>query len=272
MITRRAERRGIGTILVAVFIAMMSVPAGAAPQAELWPRWTEHDTASTVTVDHDLWQEFLDSYLVTDHRSGVNRVRYADVSEDDRRRLQRYIEEMSAVTVDTLSRGEQLPFWINVYNAVTVELILTHYPIDSIRDITDPWDTPLVTVEGIDLTLNDIEHRIIRPIWQDNRIHYLVNCASYGCPDLRPTALTAQNYEDEANAAASAYISHDRGVDVEGNRGTLSSIYKWYQEDFGDSEDGVIQHISRYGSQRLADQLRQVRRIRYEYDWSLNEP
>jgi hypothetical protein len=257
------------SIALAVVVA---VGATAAPQAELWPRWTEHDPTSTVSLDHGLWQEFLDSYLVTDHSSGVNRVRYADVRDGDRRSLQRYIDQMSAVPVSTLSREEQLPYWINVYNAVTIELILTHYPVDSIRDIDDPWDTPLVTVEDVDLTLNDIEHRIIRPIWQDNRIHYLVNCASYGCPDLRPTALSALNYDDEANAAATAYISHERGVDVDGNRATLSSIYKWYQEDFGDSEDGVVQHVSRFGQQQLANQLSDVRRVRYNYDWSLNEP
>ncbi|MFW5812572.1 MAG: DUF547 domain-containing protein, partial [Alkalispirochaetaceae bacterium] len=187
--------------LVLVLLLLVAAYGVAAPQAELWPRWEAHDPASSATVDHADWGEFLDRYLVTNHPSGVNRVRYGSVSAADRRALQSYIQELEATPVSELNRDEQLAFWINIYNAATVELILANYPVDSIRDIggglmrKGPWDDPLLTVEGEELTLNDVEHRIIRPIWQDERIHYVVNCASIGCPNLYPEPITADNWD-----------------------------------------------------------------------------
>lgn len=251
----------------------------AAPQAELWPRWEAHNPASSITVEHGEWGAFLDRYLVTGHPSGVNRVRYGSVSQSDRRVLQSYLDKLQATPVSELSRDEQLAFWINLYNAATVDLILDHYPVESIRDIgggvmsRGPWDDPLLRVEGEELTLNDVEHRIIRPIWQDERIHYVVNCASIGCPNLYPEPLTAANWERVFEESAEAYTTHDRGARFRRNRLILSSIYDWYVADFGDSVEGVIAHLTDYVDPALAARLENHDgRVSYEYDWSLNEP
>ncbi len=251
----------------------------AAPQAELWPRWEAHDPASTETIDHRLWGEFLDTYLVADHPSGVNRVRYSDVSAADRRSLQTYLDRLQAVGVSSLNRNEQLAYWLNLYNAATVELILDNYPVDSIRDIgggmfsSGPWDDALLTVEGESLTLNDVEHRIIRPIWQDPRIHYVVNCASIGCPNLYPRPLTADNIDTVFEASARDYINHPRGVRFERNRLILSEIFNWYAADFDGSFSGVVEHLTGYVDGETASLLGSYDgRVRYEYDWSLNEP
>jgi len=263
------------TILL-MFIAATAV---AAPQAELWSPWETHDASSTETVDHAPWGDFLDRYLVTDHPSGVNRVRYGEVSSTDRRALQRYLAALQDVAVSELNRDEQLAFWINLYNAATVEVILGNYPVDSIRDIggglmsSGPWDEPLLTVEGTDLTLNDVEHRIIRPIWRDERIHYVVNCASYGCPNLYPEPITAENYDSVFDESAGDYTGHDRGIRFERNRLVLSEIYNWYVDDFGGNIDGVIEHLTEYVDAETADRLERFDgRVVYEYDWSLNEP
>ena len=121
---------------------------------------------------------------------------YAAVTQADRTALKTYLKDLQAVRVTTLPRRAQMPFWINLYNALTVEVILDNYPVKSIRDIksglfsSGPWSTELVRVEGHDLSLDDIEHEILRPIWKDKRIHYAVNCASIGCPNLAAKAYT----------------------------------------------------------------------------------
>ena len=265
-----------------VLVVLMTLSAGiavAAPQAELWPRWEAHDPASEQRIDHTDWGAFMDRYLVTDHSSGVNRVRYAEVSDRDRELLNDYVAYLEGVAVSGLNRDEQLAYWLNLYNAATVQLILKDYPVDSIRDIkpnffaSGPWDMEILEVEGVAMTLNDVEHRIIRPIWQDPRIHYVVNCASYGCPNLYPEPLTADNWDDVFDESARDYANHPRGVRFDDDTLVLSSIYDWYQEDFGSSLEGVIEHLVQYVDEETAGRLRgHSGSTRYEYDWSLNEP
>ena len=273
------HRRLVAVVLV---LGVCIANASAGPEADLWPRWEAHDPQSSQTLDHEPWNEFLAEYLVTDDPSGVNLVRYGEVTERDRGALDAYVAFLESVAVSDLNRDVQFAYWINLYNSYTVKLILDNYPVDSIRDINispglfnrGPWDAEVVTVEGVDLTLNDIEHRIVRPIWeQDPRIHYVVNCASIGCPNLLPTALTGATLETTLSEAARDYINHPRGVSIDGNRMTLSSIYDWYIEDFGDSVEGIIDHLLQYAESDLAEELRTFDgRVRYEYDWSLNEP
>ncbi|MFW5782941.1 MAG: DUF547 domain-containing protein [bacterium] len=280
---RRFGRRA-AFALGGLLVVMATQTAVAAPQAELWPRWEAHDPASTQRVDHTAWGDFMDDYLITDHPSGVNMVDYAGVTEADRAALDRYVAALEGTLASDLNRDEQLAYWLNLYNAATVKLILDNYPLDSIRDIrpgvfsSGPWDMELLEVEGEPLTLNDVEHRIIRPIWKDQRIHYVVNCASYGCPNLYPEPLTAENWDRIFDESARSYASHPRGVRFEGDRLVLSSIYDWYATDFGDTFgagdlDGVIEHLAEYVDARTARRLRDHDgRLSYEYDWSLNEP
>ena len=252
-----------------------------APKAELWPRWQKHDPNSFIVVDHIDWDLILQRYVNTNHPSRINRFAYSKVSEKDRKTLNLYLQQLQDVEVSSLNRSEQKSFWINLYNGLTVNLILEHYPIKSIRDIDlspgffskGPWDAKLVTIEEQDISLNDIEHRILRPIWQDNRVHYALNCASLGCPNLQPIAFTPENLEPFLEKAAHDYINHPRGVSIAGNRLRVSSIYFWFQEDFGDSEKGIIQHLKKYLSQEKLKKLRAIKKksITHQYDWNLNE-
>ncbi|WP_302503982.1 DUF547 domain-containing protein [Geoalkalibacter halelectricus] len=252
----------------------------AGPKAELWPRWQAHDPAGTQKVDHSAWQAFMDEYLVTDHPSGVNLVRYGAVKPEDRKNLDEYLDKLQETAVSQLNRDEQMAYWLNFYNALTVQVILEHYPVNSIRRINispgwftrGPWGAELVEVEGEKLTLDDMEHRILRPIWQDARIHYGVNCASIGCPNLQPHAFTAANTDELLTLGAREHINHPRGVTVEDRRLRLSYIYDWFQEDFEGSEEGVLRHLKKYAEPALAEQLKNFRgRITYDYDWSLND-
>lgn len=263
----------VRTSIIVVLLSFGLGSLAAAPQAELWPRWEVYDPESTIAVDHALWQSFLDRYLIASHSSGINRLDYDRVDREGRALLERYIEAIASQSPAQLSRSEQLPYWINLYNALTVRLILDNLPIETIRDIDDPWDTSLVSIEGVSLTLNDIEHRIIRPIWRDNRIHFLVNCASIGCPNLQAEALTADTYDRIADYAVREYLAHPRGIEMDGNRLVLSSLFNWYAEDFGSDRAALIDYLAAYAPPETAATLRNFSgRIRYRYDWSLNAP
>ncbi len=251
-----------------------------APAANLWPRWQTHDPDSLIVVDHVDWDLILQRYVDANHPSGINRFKYSFVSEKDRQALKNYLQKMQEIHVSSLNRDEQKSYWINLYNALTIDVILEHYPVKSIRNIKispgffnkGPWDAKLLEIEGEAVSLNDIEHRILRPIWRDNRIHYAVNCASLGCPNIQATAFTPQNLELQLEKSAREYINHPRGVSVARNRLKVSSIYFWFQEDFGDSEKGIIQHLKKYLTPEKTKELRMLqKKMSHQYDWMLNE-
>ena len=178
----------LGIALALQLTACTKIEAIAAPKAELWPRWEAHDAAAARTIDHKPWGRFLAVYLSMGN-DGINRLDYGNVSKAHRQMLKQYIGQLSALPISQYSRAEQRAYWINIYNSLTVDLVLSHYPVKSITDIDispgffsfGPWDKKLVRVERQMLSLNDIEHRILRPIWRDPRLHYVLNCASLGC-------------------------------------------------------------------------------------------
>lgn len=255
-----------------------SVTTYAAPKKNLWPVWQKNNPESTATINHAAWQSFLKRYVDT-NQEGVNLVRYAQVSKKDKRMLQNYIEQLSKINIDRYNRKEQLAYWVNLYNALTLETVLQRYPVKSILKINispgffsvGPWDAKLIRVKGKELTLNDIEHRIIRPIWNDPRTHYVLNCASYSCPNLRKTAFTGNNIDSTMNTAAHDYLNNPRGVNLSGNDLTLSKIFDWYRSDFGNNDQQVINHIKHYARPALKQKLNHIHKIDgYQYNWDLN--
>jgi hypothetical protein len=265
--------------LIAVVLLLLAAGAQAAPKAELWERWTAHDETATASIDHSAWTAFIQRYREPGP-DGVARLDYGAVSPSDRGRLEAYIERLASVTVGDYPRAEQFAYWVNLYNALTVQVILDHYPVDSIRDIdispgwfsNGPWGRKLVTIEGTEVSLDDIEHRILRPIWRDPRIHYAVNCASIGCPNLQPEAFTADNSARLLERGADEYVNHPRGATFDDGGLIVSSIYDWFQADFGGTERGVIEHLQRHADDALAARLEG--REAYDghrYDWALND-
>ncbi len=268
------------SLLIAIFLVAATDVLFAAPDAELWPRWEAHNPESSERVDHEAFGRFLDSYLITDDPSGVNLIPYGEVTEEDRQLLVSYVDKLESIEVSQLSRPVQFAYWVNLYNAFTLELVLEHYPVDSIRDIklgglfsSGPWNAGLLEIEAEEVSLNDIEHRILRPIWKDERIHYAVNCASMGCPNLQPEPFTAENSEELLERGARNYINHPRGAHFEEHQLVVSSIYDWYQEDFGGTVEGVINHLLEYAEADPATGLAAHEGgLKDTYDWSLNEP
>ena len=270
------RRRRFAGLLGAVLIAAACGP----PAAEEIEGWNASDETSAERIDHSAWQDILDSCLAPDSL-GVNLVDYEALaaSPEDSAKLAAYLEYLQGLDPRNYSRAEQMAYWINLYNALTMQVVLDAYPVDSIRDISEsmiplagPWGDVRANVAGRNLTLDAIEHGILRPIWGDKRIHYAVNCAAYGCPQLPATAFTADNTEALLEAGSQAFVNSVRGVDVVDEEFiVLSGIYDWYAEDFGNTEEAVIEHLLVYAEDDLAASLEGFEgSIEYDYDWNLN--
>ena len=264
-------------LLVAIIVG--SNLAQAAPKAELWPRWQKHDSASRQKIDHGAWDRFLKQNLVAPHPSGINRVRYQAVNPDDQKALKSYLQTLQALAISNYNRNEQKAYWINLYNALTVELIISRFPLASIRDINispgllvrGPWGAKLLTIEDEKLSLDDIEHRILRPIWRDHRVHYALNSASLGGPNLQPVAYTGDNSEALLEKGAREFINHPRGVALQKDKLQVSSIYVWFQEDFGRGAADLMEHWQEYAEPALAGALEKYQGgLAHDYDWRLN--
>ena len=247
----------------------------AAPKADLWSFWDKSDKNSNEAISHQLWGDFLSVYVHSDSE-GNRLLDYKHVSKSDGKALNTYISQLKGIDPRRLQRDEQFAYWVNLYNALTVQLILDNYPVKSINKLGGffsfgPWDDEVVQVAGQSLTLNDIEHRILRPIWKDKRIHYAVNCASYGCPNLQNKPYSALTLNKQLDEAAKEFINADKGLVFEGNTLVLSSIYDWYREDFGDFNE-LRKHLLSYLEGKQQVKLKAFNGdIEYRYDWTLND-
>jgi hypothetical protein len=215
----------IQRVLIAVLCLMaLSSVAGvhAASPIGLWERWYAHDPDSTREVDHSAWGSFLTRYVRIGPDS-IHRVAYGQVTPVDRKALDDYLAELSRTPISQYNRTEQLAYWINLYNALTVRTVLRHYPVASIRDIDvgnrrsqqGLWDAPLIEVEGQALSLNDIQNRILRPVWHDPRILYALSCGAVSCPNLQPVPFSSERLDHQLSQAAMAYINDPGCIQME---------------------------------------------------------
>lgn len=271
---------------LAVTILLHTMIAGPA-MADATQTFSKFTEGSTKTIDHSVWDALLKKYVVAGPDE-LNRVRYQAFKSNDHPVLKEYVASLEAVSPETLGRPEQFAYWANLYNAKTIDVVLDAYPVKSIREITPnaglfdllkksvgaggPWKAKIMRVAGEDLSLDDVEHNILRPIFKDPRVHYAVNCASVGCPNLQRAAFTGQTLEPQLNAGAKAYINSSRGFDVKNGSITASSIYSWFQVDFGGNAVGVRRHAIPFAEPGLKAKLAAATTIdAYAYDWSLND-
>jgi Protein of unknown function, DUF547 len=265
--------------LVLLGLTTAPAPAQAMPRAEAWDLWRVNDPQSVLVIDHQAWGDFLARY-VRIGSDGAHRVAYGRVTAADRAALDAYIDRLAALPIGSYNRSEQMAYWINLYNALTVRLVLDHYPIASIRDIDGsprplsggPWDEKLVTVDGTPIALNDIVHRILRPIFDDPRALYALSCGAMGCPNLQPEPYSGNRLDYQLSKAAMAYVNDPRCISFEGDVLGVSSLYRWYREDFGGSDAAVIHHLMGYAEPQLAMALQRFDRIGGDgFDWRLND-
>ena len=269
-LTRRAA---LGALALA---ALAPGIAGAAPRPSPWPHWRASDESSSLAIDHGAWDAFLARYLGPG-KDGITRLAYRRVLPADREGLAVYVAALGGLPITAYRRAEQLAYWLNLYNALLVGWVLEHYPLASVLDIRfgrirGPWPRKLIHIEGEEVGLDDIEHRILRPFWRDPRLHYGLCLAALGSPDLQPRAFTAASADAMLDRAARGFVNAPRGALVERGRLTVSSLYVWYKADFGGSDRGVIAHLRRYAAPPLAAALAKETRIAADqFDWSLND-
>ncbi|MCP4667075.1 MAG: DUF547 domain-containing protein, partial [Deltaproteobacteria bacterium] len=175
-----------------------------------------------------------------------------------------------------LSQNEQFAFYINAYNAWTIKLILGAYPkVESIKDLgglfQSPWQKKICRIDGELLTLDHIEHDILRPRFKDPRVHFAINCASKGCPPLRPDPYQGDILNQQLDEMASAFINDPRHNRLEGRTLYVSKIFDWFAVDFNKN---IIGFFLKYAKGDMRNQLKAKKKkiaIKYlEYDWSLN--
>jgi predicted transcriptional regulator len=282
---RSVNRRTI--LLSAVCFALTAWSSGPAAANEVTDRFKPAAMQSVKPVDHATWDRLLKKYVVTDEDS-LNRVRYQAFKSADHATLKSYIQALERVKPAGLTRPEQFAYWSNLYNAKTIDIILDHYPVETIRDIAineglvgflkrtvgagGPWKAKVVTIDGERLSLDNIEHDILRPIFKDPRVHYAVNCASIGCPNLQREAFTAANLEALLDQGARDFVNSPRGFRFQGGGVWASSIYNWFKADFGGTDNAVLAHAAKYAAPDRAEKLKAAGDIdAFGYDWRLND-
>ena len=223
----------------------------------------------------------LDQLLRAHVREGL--VNYGSLSAD-RAQMDAYVGSLAAVDGTELaefSREEAMAFWINAYNALTLKVILDHVPVGSIRDIDGAWDAIQHDVAGRSLTLNEIEHQILRKLYADARLHMVLVCAARSCPKLHDGAFTPSNLNQRLDEASVGFVSDERRnrFDRDRNELAVSKIFEWYGSDFvgqyaaaGDGEDvhAAIRGFFATYLEEPAASSSDVTVTYLDYDWSLN--
>ncbi|MBW1888522.1 MAG: DUF547 domain-containing protein [Deltaproteobacteria bacterium] len=221
------------------------------------------------TVDHSLYADLLARYV----RSGV--VDYRGFKNEETK-LDQYLRVLEKTDTNKLQRNEQFAFYINAYNAWTIKLTLSDYPgIKSLKDLgslfKSPWKKRICRIDGDIITLDDIEHKILRPRFKDPRVHFAINCAAKSCPPLRSEPYRGGELDQQLDEMTRAFINDFESNRLEDHTLYISKIFKWFEDDFNKD---VVGFFLRYAGGDLKKQLEANRdriRIKYlDYDWSLN--
>lgn len=266
------------TIFCICSILLIYCSSLAARNPEYWAYWDQSDESSFSSIDHSEFDFILRTYVVTNHPSGINRFRYGLVSTGHKNRLESYISSIAQIDPRAHSRAEQRIYWINLYNALIIDLVIDNYPVDSIKDIigndgVGPLELKLITVAKKHLSLDDIEHRILRPIWQDHKIHFALVCASLGCPNVQPVAYTRTNIRKLLARAGREFVNHRRGLNFVNGQLQVSRIFEWYEKDFAADRKTLLKVFAHYAEDRTALYLLGFDgEIHYNYDWRINAP
>jgi len=211
-------------------------------------------------VDHKPFGVLLKKYV--DARGNVN---YKGL-KNERAKLDAYIATLQSNPVSSnMSKNERLAYWINTYNAFTLQLILDNYPVSSIKDIAGgkPWDKLFITLGSTTYSLNIIENNIIRKRFSEPRIHFAVNCAAASCPPLLNDAYYPDRLMDQLDERTRSFISNTSYNTINSKEVEISKIFEWYGKDFGIVKSFLTPYIS-------ADISKKEIKFK-EYDWSLNK-
>jgi hypothetical protein len=220
-------------------------------------------------IDHSQFAGLLEKFVV------AGKVDYAGLKEKEST-LDAYLAILEKADPKSLSRDEQFAFYANAYNAWTIKLILSGYPgIQSIKDLgslfKSPWKKKIARIDGTVMTLDHIEHNILRPRFKDPRVHFAINCAAKSCPPLSSMPFSGERLNHQLDQLTRTFVNDPNNNYLKGNTLYVSSIFKWFKTDF---KGGIVDFFLKYSQDELNSRLHAIGndvRIQYlDYDWSLN--
>jgi len=216
--------------------------------------------ANAQQFDHSTWDAVLNKYVST-----KGEVNYKAIKNDPTK-LNSYLDQLSSAKPNkTWTKEETLAFYINAYNAFTVKLIIDNYPTKSIKDIKQPWDKKFISIDGKTLSLNNIEHDILRKL-DEPRIHFAINCASISCPKLLNKAFTSSDLDQQLEMVTKAFINSSENTITE-NKIEISKLFTWFKGDFT-TNGTVVDYFNKYSDITIHKKAK----IKFkDYNWNLNE-
>ncbi len=212
-------------------------------------------------LSHVKWNRLLAKYVSTE-----GKINYQGFKQDEKA-LKSYLWVLrNNMPANNWSKADKLAYWLNVYNAYTVKLIIDNYPIKSIKDIKKPWDLRFFRLGKKWYTLNDVEHQILRKM-KDPRIHFGINCASFSCPPLLNKAFTAKNVDAALEKLAVTFINDPKRNTISANEIEISKIFSWFAKDFK-KEGTIINFLNKYSKTKIN---KSAKKSFKDYNWDLNE-
>ncbi len=228
-------------------------------------------SAQAKAPSHDIWDSLLKK-----HVNMVGMVDYKGFIKDSVT-LNRYLKLLSENAPNTsFTANEDKAFWINAYNAFTIQLIIRNYPLKSIKDlearfnipfVNTPWDLKFIQIGGKTYDLNNIEHGILRKKYKDPRLHFALVCAAYSCPTLRNEAYTAEKIEKQLDDQAVLFLNDGIRNKLSPEKAEVSQIFKWYSVDFPKGTE-FIAFLNKYSKVKV---LTTAKVTNLNYSWELNE-
>ena len=225
--------------------------------------------ATGVSVDNSIYAELLDKYV------DKGRVDY-DGFKNEEAKLDNYLKQLEGTRSAELPRDEQFAFYTNAYNAWTIKLILSKYPdLESIKDLGNlfksPWKRKIVRIDGDVLTLDNVEHDILRPRFKDPRVHFAINCAAHSCPPLSDEPYQGVHLDTQLDEATRKFINNPKRNYLDGQTLYLSKIFKWFAEDFNEDPYSFVVRYAEGALKKNLEAGKDKIKVKYlPYDWSLN--
>ncbi len=268
-------------LLVSMTLLLLMTSAYAAPKAKLIKFWDDREPASAIQVNHDAWQDILNLYVDDQHASGINRFDYEAVTAGDALKIKTYLDYLQQMEPRQLNSLEAQAFWINLYNAIMVDKIVDAYQSGSSRAInrllrgglrSTRWNRNVAEVVMQDISLDDIEHGILRPIWKDPRIHFALVTGALSGANVLKTAFDGENNEVLLEQAKNDFFAHPKAVRIEDGRIVLNSVFDWYAEDFAPNKSALLQYVQENAPESTRRSMLGLSRTGFDYTWDLNAP
>jgi len=211
--------------------------------------------------NHDAWNTLLQNNV--SETGNVNYIAFKNNPTD----LRDYIVSLGEnIPNKDWTKEDKLVYWINAYNALTVDLIIRNYPVKSIKDIKDPWDQRLWKLGKKWYNLNEIEHEILRKM-EEPRIHFAIVCASFSCPKLQNEAFTASKLEAQLTSATKEFLADTNRNEIASGRIKISKIFQWFSKDFKQDGD-LIDFLNKYSETEISSNAKKSYK---DYNWDLND-